>query len=319
MDDTVKPCVSYILGGMCSRPDMFRCLEFIKMHEPSLSYSALKDYSQCHRKFWHGWIEGRELIEKKRPLRLGSLADDILQILHSNKKSETAVSEYRGIIETKISESIDEEDPEKQYGDLDFWRMRALFDAYIEKDVHTMKGDTQYEFRWKVPGYPKIHGFIDLKENRIGHEYKYTTNADYYSHMFNVREQLMSYFIGAPEIEGFRLHAIVNPVNFKLHKDESIQAFYDRVKVDIKRRLGTVYHLTYNFWRTEFNLQEYMDKAKMISEEIMRYIVADYPDPKYPFYQNTQACHQPFECDFFPICNSGVMPENLYKKREKRG
>ncbi len=321
INDVVKPCTSYVKGGFCSRPDLFRCLEYIKVHEPAISFSAIKDFTQCHRKYWYAWGQGIELIEKSRALRLGSMADQILSCLHDSRNvglNPTPEEQYTKMINAEIEKTIDPEDSDS-VGDLDLWKMKALFDGYIELDRHTLKGITQHEFRWNEVEYPKLHGYIDLtlREDKFGDEFKYTNNPDWYSERWNMNDQLSAYFIGMPDLEQFRVICLVPPA-LKMKKNETITKFYARMREDVIQRSITAYFITTTFWRSEFDLEAYKRKAKMVSEEIMHYIVQDPIKLADPFYQNLSACYSPYECDFIHICRSGVMPENLYKKRLPR-
>jgi hypothetical protein len=319
LNDTIKPCTFYIKGGHCSKDNHFRCTEYIRTHEPSMSYSMLVDYTQCHRKAFHGWIEGRQLIEPSWPLRLGSLASRILGMLHDEAQAETAVQAYQELINTEISSTIDQEDPEN-VGNMSLWAMKVLFDAYIAHDVHIQKGIPEYEFRWTLPEYPKLHGFIDLvmvNQNR-GWEFKYTSSPDYYN-LFTMHDQLAAYFIGLPSLQSFRTCLLVAPV-MKFKKGETITQLYERNLEQVTKAFFHHHYITDTYYRSEFNLTEYADKAKMVAEEIQRYIqlaASGTHSLEYYFYQNRRSCSYP-RCDFYDICSTGGVPENLYKKREIR-
>src|SRR4030067_1408697 len=193
INDAVEPCTSYLKGGFFSRNDMFRCIEYIRRHEPTLSFSAIKDYTQCHRKFYYAHLQGLQLIEKSKAMEMGSIAAQIIGLLHSKGAEETAVEQYRKIISDTISNTMDPDDSDS-VGDLSLWAMKAMFDAYIELDFHTLKGETEYRFLWNEPEFPRVKGFIDLYDTfGIGHEFKYTGIPDYYDR-FTMNDQLSSYF-----------------------------------------------------------------------------------------------------------------------------
>ena len=318
LDTTRLPCISYLPGGFCSRPDMFRCPEYIRTHMPSLSFSSMKDFSHCHRKFYHGYIQGIELKEKKKALELGSKASLILGMLHAVTNPD-GVGEYKRFIRSAWESTLEPGDPDS-FGDLSLIIMKAMFDAYVACGLHEHKGTSEYEFRWKDLDYPEIHGFLDLaiQEQAWAEEFKYTTSPQYYD-KFAMEEQLSSYFIGAPQINTFRVTCLVPP-KFRPKDNEKLSQFYKRVYDDIVSRNTTAYFMQTTYYRSEFNLDQFKHKARMIAEEIMQYCNKAQltPDPTYYFYQNKQACHAPFECEFIDICTSGVMPDNLFKKRGKR-
>ncbi len=316
INDAVKPCTSYIKGGYCTRNDQFRCIEFIRRHEPTLSFTSIKDYAQCHRKFYLAHVQGLEPIEKNRALTLGSLAAIIIGMLHASIDKDTAVNRYKTLINAEIEKTIDPEDGES-VGDLSLWAMKAMFDAYIENDIHSLKGVTEKRFLWNEPGYPRVKGFIDLVDiYGFGHEFKYTQSPDWYDR-FTMQDQLSSYFVGDPEIIRFDLHLLAYPtIRFK--KSETITQLYERTKNQIVKASTAVYFIHRSYWREEFDLNAYKNKAKMVCEEIMKYLdmaAESNMDPMYPFYQDFSSCKCPFECDFIDICRTGVVPYNLFRKK----
>jgi hypothetical protein len=278
----------------------------------------MKDFSHCHRKYYHAYIQGLQLIEPGRAIRLGSLASLILGMLRS-ESHQNRVEEYKQFIYQKWLDTLDKEDPDS-LGDLDLIRMKAIFDAYIALGMHEPRGITEYEFRWTDLDYPEIHGYLDLAipSLREAEEFKYTSNASYYD-KFAMEEQLCSYFIGAPGIDTYRVTCIIPP-KLRLKEDERLSQYYQRIYDDVLHCHTTFYFIRQTYYRSEFNLEQYKIKARMIAEEIMQYakMTELNPDPMYYFYQNKQACHSPFECEFIDICRSGVLPENLFKKRGTR-
>lgn len=315
INDAVAPCSHYVKGGFCTLPVHFRCVEYVIHHEPPLSYSAISDYSHCHRKFYHGWLQGYELIEKGWALKKGALAAEILGVLHHKDRADDCVQWYKTRIDEEIRKTIDPEDEALLYGRPDLWAMKAMFDVYIELEFHTMKGVTEYEFRWDQPEYPKVHGFVDLVDlttydDTQGYEFKYTGNSDNYEKWL-VDEQLSAYFIGVPQLKRMTVRCFVPPL-YKLSKKESIMDYYDRMAKDIRRRSITEYFISRTYWRNEFDLEAYKQKARMIAHEIVEYLKTGSIEP---FYCNKKACLSPFPCDFLQSCRYGVFSDQIYRKR----
>lgn len=323
-----QPCAHYVRGGYCTLGNHFRCPEFILHNEPPLSFSAIDTYSQCHRKFQLGWLIGLELIEKSWAIKLGTHAATILGWLHNSQiEIPAAVELYKDYIESLIKETTDPEDSERKYGHPDIWKMKAMFDAYIKLDFHTMRGITEYEFRWNEIEVPKVHGFIDLVElvtyeKHFGYEFKWTGNADHYGRFQN-GEQYMSYFIGDPKIERITNRCFVPPLvspkkATKKQSSESIFDFYQRVYDDVIQMNKTKYFIDRTYWKSEFDLEAYKVKAKRVAMEIMRYIDEGGNEP---FYQNRKACMSPFRCDFLPVCENDIQKPwemECYQKRGER-
>lgn len=319
-----QPCAHYVLGGYCTLGNHFRCPEYIVHNEPPLSFSAIDTYSQCHRKFYWNWLVGIEVIDKSWAVKLGSHAAKILDWLH-DVNTENAVQLYEDYIQDLIRETTDPEDEEKKYGHIDIWKMKAMFDAYIKLDFHTVKGITEYEFKWNELEIPRVHGFIDFVhlvtyDEHFGYEFKWTGNPDNYG-KFENGEQYMSYFIGDPKITRMTNRCFVSPhvspkKATKKQSSESIFDFYQRVYDDVLQTNLTKYFIDRTYWRSEFDLDAYKAKAKRVAIEIMKYIDEGSIEP---FYQNRKACRNPFICDFLRICENEISKPwemtNCYKKR----
>jgi hypothetical protein len=322
------PCAHYVHGGFCTLGNHFRCIEYILRHEPPLSFSAIDTYTSCHRKFYWSYLVGLEPVEKSWPLQLGSAASHILGILHNKDiPDDRAKLQYEEYIELLIKDTTDPEDEEQAYGHPDIWRMRAMFDAYIAMDLHTLRGIPEYEFRWTDPEYPKVHGYIDLvqlvtHEDHFGWEFKWTGNPDSYG-KFLIEDQICAYLIGDPAINRMTVRCFVPPEMrrkqaTKKQTGESMLEFYRRMYDDILTRNFTKYFIDRTYWRSEFNLDNYKNKAARTAQEIMRYIdeagIA-------PFYQNKKNCLNPFRCDFLSVCENDIerpWEMECYKKRGER-
>ncbi len=320
-----QPCAHYIQGGYCTLGNHFRCPEYILHNEPPLSFSAIDSYSQCHRKFYWNWLVGLETVEKSWALQLGSHAAKILGWLHDSRIDiEKSVELYNDYIQELIRVSTDPEDSDLKYGHVDFWKMKAMFDAYIKLDFHTMRGITEYEFRWNELEFPKVHGFIDLVqlvtyEEHFAYEFKWTGNPDNYGRFEN-GEQYTAYMIGDDKINRITNRCFVPPLTSpkkatKKQSSESMLDYYQRTYDDVLNLNKTKYFIDRTYWRSEFNLEAYKIKSKRVASEIMRYLDEGTIDP---FYQNRKACRSPFMCDFLRVCENDIANPwemECYKKR----
>lgn len=320
------PCSHYITGGYCTLGNHFRCLEYILHNEPPLSYSAISEYTACHRKFYWNYLVGLESTEKSWALKLGSHASKILGWLHNNKiESLEAVRLYQDYIEEQIKATTDPEDEERLYGHVDIWKMKAIFDAYIKMDLIGMKGIPEYEFRWNEVEYPRVHGFVDLVElitydQHFGWEFKWTGNPDNYS-KFLMEDQIMAYFIGDDKINRMTTRCFVTPDSrpkraTKKQSGESMLDFYQRVYNDVLQTSFTKYFIDRTYWKTEYDLQAYKVKAKRVAMEIMRYVDDGGIDP---FYQNKKNCLNPFRCDYLLVCENNIEKPWEMECFKKRG
>jgi len=311
-----RPCVHSIGDkfDFCELPEMFRCVEFIRRNEPTLSYSTIRD-SFCKRKLYWSYIAGIQLMIKPLPMKLGEIAGEILNYLHNEKMKDR----FPVKLEPSITDSSKDSD-----GNLPFqiMSMLGLFKGYKEKEFDSVKGITQSRFEWREEGYPHIIGYMDLKTyDRIGYEFKYSSKPDAYKEKFIVQDQVATYFLGNPSLERITVRAIQVP-QLRLAKNESLEDYQDRVYKDFLARPLHYINDT-SFWRNEFNYDEIREKYKMIANEIQRFI--ELGGMKY-FYQSNgpNTCFGETtgtamsNCQYLPICESGVVSDQLYKKREIR-
>lgn len=301
-----KPCIRYVSGGFCKLPMLFRCTEYLRVHEPVLSYSSMNSFV-CPRRYYWSNIAGLEPIEKALPLEMGTVADKILQLIHGQSSPIDLPAFFAPYRDEK------EELKPWQYA------MWGLFEGYSADDrFNGLKGDCQAEFNWKEADYPQIHGFTDLvtfgdndKGNMIGYEFKYTQKPDSYT-KFTVSMQLATYFIGMPKLQRITLRAIQVPMLKQSAKETGAQ-YKDRVKLDFNGRPNHYINDT-NYWRTEFDLGEVKERAKRIANTIRTFINMG---GKEGFYQQIgpHTCFSPSRCNYLSICESGVVSENIYRKR----
>jgi hypothetical protein len=306
-----KPCAHSIgeKNDFCELPEAFRCTEWIRRYEPTLSYSTIRD-SYCKRKLYLSYICGYQLIVKPLPMRLGEIAGDFLNYYHDKDEKYpfpnlSKFEDEEGVLPVQLE------------------AMTGLFRGYTTKEFDSMKGAVQPYFQWMEEGYPQIHGYMDLViyDEKIGYEFKYSKRPEAYSTKFIVQDQIATYFLGFPHLERITLRAIQVP-DLRLGKNETHEIYKERVYQDFMSRPLHYINDT-NFWRSEFNKDELREKYKMIAQEILRFI--ELGRMKY-FYQSNgpNTCFGETtgmavnNCEYLDICTSGVVSEQLYKKREVR-
>jgi len=303
-----RPCIHSIENkfDFCELPEMFRCIEWIRRNEPTLSYSTIRD-SFCKRKLYWSYIAGIQLVIKPLPMKLGEIAGQILNLLHNGETT---------LIETFNLDSLKDGD-----GNLPFqiMAMLGLFKGYKEREFNSIKGITQSRFEWREEGYPHIIGYMDLKTyDKIGYEFKYSSKPDAYKEKFIIQDQVATYFLGNPTLERITVRAIQVP-QLKLAKNESLENYRDRVHQDFLTRPLHYINDT-SFWRNEFNYDEIREKYKMIANEIQRFI--EMGGLRF-FYQSNgpNTCFgdttgtMMSNCQYLQICESGVVSDQLYRKR----
>ena len=299
------PCIRYLKGGFCTLPMIFRCTEFIRNNEPTLSYSSMKDFV-CPRKFYHSYIQGLEPVDKALPLLMGSVADSLLQMIHGENSTVDLPSFF-----SQFKNPVDEDEDFKPW----LYAMWGLFQGYISKHYGDTKGSVQVPFEWFHPGYPRIRGFADLVssyEDHIAYEFKYTGRPDSYT-KFSISQQLGTYFLGIPQLQRITLRAIQVP-QLKQSSKESGEQYRDRVYLDFCGRPGYYIHDSH-YWRTEFDLEAIKERARRITRTIHSFCNEGIAG----FYQNIgpETCFAANgRCNYLSICESGVISETIYRKRE---
>ena len=308
LEDEGKPCAHSVGNDnqFCDLPEVFRCTEWLRRLEPTLSYSTIRN-SYCKRKLWWSYICGIELIVKPLPMKLGEILGKILDEFHNEKDIGTTPLDHLRDEEGNFPIQIE--------------AILGLLKGYRDKEYDTLRGKTQSRFQWREEGYPQITGYLDLEiyQEKIAYEFKYTSKPEAYSSKFIVQDQIATYFLGKPNLECIILRAIQVP-QLKLAKNESHEDYRERVRQDFIARPMHYIHDT-GFWRNEFNYEELKEKYKMISQEIMELI--EKGGQKY-FYQSNgpSTCfgettgYGVSNCEYLPICESGVVSEQIYKKRE---
>jgi len=327
-----QPCIHSIGDkfDFCALPEIFRCSEYLRRNELTLSYSTIRN-SICKRKLYWSYIAGIQLIIKPLPMRLGEIAGEFLNDFHS-QPTEKPPNGYKWCkygnhwhilgASYNCKEGIKLDDLKDSEGNLPYqiMAMLGLFKGYKEKEFNSMKGIVQARFEWFEEGYPHIIGYMDLKTyDKIGYEFKYSSRPDAYKEKFIIQDQVATYFLGNPTLKRITVRAIQVP-QLKLAKNEGLEDYRDRVYQDFLNRPLHYINDT-SFWRNEFNYDEIREKYKMIANEIQRFI--EMGGMKY-FYQSNgpNTCFGETmgtavsNCEYLQICESGVVSDQLYKRRE---
>ena len=300
--DIRKPCDHYLKGGMCSRPKLFRCVEFVARFVPRLSHSAIQKFMRCPLMYYYSNIIGLQVRSELHSdaLRIGKRADELIT---GNDSS-----------------------PECNPDSLWFVKSEAIFNAFIKLmtgfNVDNYTG--QYEFLWQEDKHPSIKGFIDLHANDNTHfiELKVGKNPNYYTNLFWQRSQLGTYFLSNPSYQYGIMWAIRVPdlKSTGQYKGESLTQYKDRCVADMLKR-PTWYFPGYNkdtntfgikFYRTEINLDAIKKRFQMIAWQIQKCAKEGF------WYANETQCLFPFECDYKRVCETGVISESIYEYREKK-
>lgn len=305
-----KPCSSYLQGGYCLTPRLFRCIEYIRNNEPPLSYSSIVDYTACKKKYYFSTIMGLQIIDPGWPRLIGKLFSDACDKIH-DRQFEGHLTDDLLLGHIKPYIPADDVTPDA------LLNLQGLILGYTELNKEGPFGHPQFEFRWNEDGYPKVHGYIDMPQYldggspTIAYEIKTTQRPDSYS-KFIVQDQLATYFIGLPSLQRMVLRVVLRPM-FRLGRKESNTDMINRVKNDIIK-MPKKYITDISYWRSEFDLQETKKRARRISNEMLELI--EYNDD-WVFYptSNRMTCITPSQCDYLSICQSGVISDTIFKKR----
>jgi len=267
----------------------------------------LRNYVECPRKYWLGTIKGIQIIKVPVRMLAGRVMSECLDAVHDTDGKVKYQDVVRGYY-------VKYADPEADPGRVilpELCKVEGFMRAYSNSHLAEDKGITQYEFKWIDPEYPIVHGYLDMARDvdgngGYGYEFKYSTHDNW--GQFVVRGQLGTYFLGT-KLERIVLRILKVPA-IKPKRGETTEEFTDRVHQEVAGALKS-YVVDTNYWRSEFDLDSIKNKYKIIAEEI--YGRLDGGEEQ--FYQTeNQSVH--FGCEYLAICESGVVSDQLYTKRE---
>ncbi len=227
------PCQYYLDDGLCSLKWQFRCTEYLRHTEVTLSHSSLQEYTHCHLKYYLSHIMGLELIEKPWTMVQGGIAHEVLSGLHSNNPSKSNL-DFNSIINIYAQKH---RNPNADKPDVWPYAMRGFFEAYVELGNAKSKGLTEYYWKCGKVDNPSVIGYIDLIKPDLKHarEFKWSGSPDWYR-KFTVQDQVGIYFLGVPQLESMTTRILVVPNSkegLRLGNGEDLSGYQDRVKREI--------------------------------------------------------------------------------------
>lgn len=303
LDNSIKtPCNFYVPTGFCSKPDYFRCVEYMANNETVISYLVMRNFLRCEKLHYYTNILGLERIEKSDTLKISKYVDSVLC------QKEIDITDEENTIWLQNARSIIE-------------GMNVL---EITKHIINQDFKFQKEFTIQQDGLPQIHGFIDFHHisDRFFLELEITKKIDDYKQdkfKFKIEDQYGMYFLSNPAYEFCVILPIKVPELEYNKNKETIQQYYDRCLTDITNR-PRHYFVNYNYetkrfgvklYRQEINENELIKLCKWTVQSIQRCAKKDY----WPMRKGS--CFSPIKCDFYEACSIGIS-EDRYKKREKK-
>ena len=309
IDTRVSPCKYYIQGGFCKLPYNFRCVEWLARNTISMSYSSVKDWATCRRKYYYAYIRGIQLRPEHVNIRMmaGTIMSEVLDEVHK-VDIDSSIKSRTEVVLAKYANLIVDTSEGGQKISQELSKIRALQLYLIESPFAEIKGQTQCEWFWREPDYPQLHGFLDLLTTipTIAYEFKYSGSPDIYASKFIVSDQLSTYFLGMPNLQRITLRAIRVPT-LRPKKDEQEQDYINRMYEDIKRQPHH-YIIDTNFFRSEFgeDMEETKEKARFMVREIAQSVEAFSSSGMAAFYQNKFSCYKPTPCPYLPLCEGST-------------
>lgn len=310
-----KPCDSYIGEGFCSIPTYFRCSEYLKHKEPTLSFSAVNTFMRCPKMYYFSNILGLQVKSEfcSDPIKIGNAIDGYIT---------------KGIVPNNGS-------TEFEY----LWEARAfaIYEAFNQLGLDHLRPNYygQTEFHYQEDGYPRIHGFIDLEAVDKSHfiELKVGKNPKFYTNPFFMRSQLGTYFLSNSKYKKGIVWAIKVPqlMRARQYRDESLSDHKDRcVRVMLSHPgdyfpgydadtntfgvafYRTAYDIKEDVNQYEMSLDGLKNRYRMISWQIQKCAKEEY------WYPNGSACLHPFECNYKRVCETGKIGMEIYEYRKKK-
>jgi hypothetical protein len=308
------PCKHYIRPnephepGFCTQPTNFFCTEAMKRCLPSISYSRLTDFIHCKLRYRHGVIEGLRVKDQMLPegMKLGKAWDLIMR----NKYDFPQYPDMRPFIDN-LAFSPDQAA-----------KINALNRAFTDLEILVNKNGLlgcQYKVAMQILN-KNLVGFVDRAYDDHIIETKLSARPDFYQQKENVAYQLGTYFL-CNECWDYAVVEITRVPSLKIKDGEEPQAYEQRTYGDIISRPAH-YFLGWDrrtrtfgtkFWRSEFDLEEIHSTFCYVTHEIRETV------ERGAWYPNNLACHVPAPCPYLPIKRSGVISEEIFEKRQRKG
>lgn len=303
--NTIKqPCNYYIKTGYCSRPDRFKCEEYMSRFEFEISYSSMKLFERCPQAYYLSQIVGVESLTQSDPLKIGKYVDNVLA----------------GKPEMDSIEEIEEGEEEKH---IWLYKAMAIVEGIKHYELNTLllQYEKQKEFTINQDGIPHLHGFLDFAGDDHFCELKVTGKPEIYKDRFMIEDQVATYFLSNQNYKYCIMFVVKSP-ELKPEKKEDIYRYYERCRKDVVGRPYFYFGENFNarekifgmrFYRNDFNLDNLIKKYQFVCDEIKMCIDRNY------WMQRKSACLFPFLCGYKTICElDGKIPEKLYKHKIKK-
>ena len=313
-----NPCFHYVRDcegqpGFCQLSDRFRCIVAIEHFAPRQSNSSIENWKRCKRYYYLSNIMGIRLREKftPKPLILGTIMDKVMEKAWSD-----------GVYVLKDALFIADNHIYSQFLEPhDKARLRALLVALDSMGFKPLRSECQKEVLVKIVG----GHFILAKKDAVPDpsffvEFKYTKAPDRYLEVFKIEDQAGMYFVSDPLLEFVVMAPIRNPETRTTKKEAEMSAedYYQKTLSDIlsrpshyfpgwngsKGRWGNI------FYRSEFDLIEIEETARIVAEEI----IDTAKKGEAHFYKNRTNCWQyNSECEMYTICKTNTIDEIRYR------
>jgi hypothetical protein len=277
-----------------------------------MSHSSRIDFAHCRQKYYLRKIQGLQTKKPMlpKPVKMGIIWDEFLQYYYNERH-----------FQPRFWKIVDEYDlTDEEVAQL-YATIKAFINIGIKIDKKGFIG-CQQEFNF-IDEEVVVTGFIDRAYDNCFIESKLSARPDFYQIIHNITSQVSTYFLSNDcyeycIVEAVRMSSL--KTGWGKYSDEDSESYMQRIYQDIISR-PSHYFLGFNrdekvfgkrFWRNEFPLEQIRTDYCQITEDIRRAIDDS------SFYQNFMACHVPAQCEYLPICKTGVISDLIYEQKSKR-
>ncbi len=304
--------------GYCKRPEYYQCVEDVWKKKTLLSHTGLQTFLTCHHLYYLKYIRGIEILKHmlSNPLKMGILWDACLQY-------------YLNSGSVDLNEIVNE----YQIDDFCVAKVHALYKALKALEIKIDSNCSIQEsffYNLELDGYDTtdkpivtVNGKYDRKYDDGFVETKLSGRPDNYLDIFFLQSQIGTYFSVDKNLK-YCIMEISRTPDLKStgkYKDETAEQYEERCYQDIISR-PSFYFIGYNkdtatygkkFYRTEFDIEEIVDRYKHVAREIREAAVCD------GWYKNDKSCSAVLPgipCDMKPICRNNVMSETVFRIKD---
>jgi CRISPR/Cas system-associated exonuclease Cas4 (RecB family) len=285
-------------SGKCQAGYFYYCIESMKQTKFILSFSSVRTFETCPRKFYYTEILGLKKSEQYLSVAL------------------RAGSYLHGLVENKgrMMPWFSEFEWQEQVN------VEMLYRAIVDLELIPTGLSHEVEFISELSD--RVKGIIDLWCLDYFGDLKLTSNPSNYLNNFIAYDQLAYYFLlSTPSAYAYMLP--IRMPALKEGKDEDKGRYCHRLYSDILKR-PKFYLPEYDksrpefkwgrkYYRQEFRLNELSQKITWTREEIRRAIYAGY------FIQRWSNCmNYNSPCDYMSICESGAINDAVYEYRQTK-